>query len=763
MHQLKARGDAGWFLDKVVVFDPSLPGDVSFPCDRWLDAGKDDGKIERALLRARPAVAADNFTIETQTSARGEKSGIVGPVWPWVMLGGSAGKTEKLSLAPTDSKRAFRAGARDAFALCATPIGTLNTVTVGYSPTDDAAAPWLPEKLWVTTNTGDRTCWLIDGARGETGGKGWPNQRMLVLDTEKYKEEELAATAAAATSRGGSNAGGKVGRGRPHAIAITPTGLRVECWETADRPARRRGKETIDCWNREFVPSKSRTAKRNSTTDAAQFAKAYDMLDISVKRGESGLGFELGPIGSRGASVLKVIGGSPADGQLRIGDVLRTVNKRKVSGMAVDELQTIVRVAAQLDLSVLRKRAPIAKPSMAAAAVENETFLPQERSEPAPPSFSGRGTSSTFRDATSVRKAKGRRKAQKEATMLRTLLLDVPAACMGNYSALEDKLELLSREEKAQVYDTAKGGTGHAHARAVWRLVLALEVTANERIADQLDRLHIEFTTAAERVKVAAQQHTDAVKTLTAATEGGARASAAKRDADDEMIETPDSVPLQKAALDRGSAAYAATTKIDAAKKIEKRWQSELNKAHETLASKQAAVAQATKAKAVVKVRGPRQSTVCDASADPVLERATAELLKAKQNLSHADAAQRAGATRHANDSGVFPVAEAVQLATAEVKKATAAFEKADKSAQRLEKDRATGNTQLSDRQSMQSGASSPQSMATAPSKARFRKGMSEATMAKLATAIVNIAGHSKTALLSASDMFEALVDAGYR
>jgi hypothetical protein len=554
-----------------------------------------------------------------------------------------------------------------------------------------------------------------------------------------------------------------VGRGRPHAIAITPTGLRVECWETADRPARRRGKETIDCWNREFVPSKSRTAKRNSTTDAAQFAKAYDMLDISVKRGESGLGFELGPIGSRGASVLKVIGGSPADGQLRIGDVLRTVNKRKVSGMAVDELQTIVRVAAQLDLSVLRKRAPIAKPSMAAAAVENETFLPQERSEPAPPSFSGRGTSSTFRDATSVRKAKGRRKAQKEATMLRTLLLDVPAACMGNYSALEDKLELLSREEKAQVYDTAKGGTGHAHARAVWRLVLALEVTANERIADQLDRLHIEFTTAAERVKVAAQQHTDAVKTLTAATEGGARASAAKRNADDEMIETPDSVPLQKAALDRGSAAYAATTKIDAAKKIEKRWQSELNKAHETLASKQAAVAQATKAKAVVKVRGPRQSTVCDASADPVLERATAELLKAKQNLSHADAAQRAGATRHANDSGVFPVAEAVQLATAEVKKATAAFEKADKSAQRLEKDRATGNTQLSDRQSMQSGASSPQSMATAPSKARFRKGMSEATMAKLATAIVNIAGHSKTALLSASDMFEALVDAGYR
>ena len=55
-HQLTHLGaNAGWFLDKVAVYDPSLPGDVEFPCGRWLDVNKDDGKIERELPRARPA------------------------------------------------------------------------------------------------------------------------------------------------------------------------------------------------------------------------------------------------------------------------------------------------------------------------------------------------------------------------------------------------------------------------------------------------------------------------------------------------------------------------------------------------------------------------------------------------------------------------------------------------------------------------------------------------------------------------------------
>ena len=42
-------GFAGWFLDKVIINVPSLGQNVVFPCGRWLDKGKDDGKLEREL------------------------------------------------------------------------------------------------------------------------------------------------------------------------------------------------------------------------------------------------------------------------------------------------------------------------------------------------------------------------------------------------------------------------------------------------------------------------------------------------------------------------------------------------------------------------------------------------------------------------------------------------------------------------------------------------------------------------------------------
>jgi hypothetical protein len=39
-----------WLLDKVIIDCPSLGKSWTFPCNRWLAKGKDDGKTERELF-----------------------------------------------------------------------------------------------------------------------------------------------------------------------------------------------------------------------------------------------------------------------------------------------------------------------------------------------------------------------------------------------------------------------------------------------------------------------------------------------------------------------------------------------------------------------------------------------------------------------------------------------------------------------------------------------------------------------------------------
>ena len=43
-------GFAGWYLDNIIIDAPSLGKKWVFPAGRWLDKGKDDGKIETELF-----------------------------------------------------------------------------------------------------------------------------------------------------------------------------------------------------------------------------------------------------------------------------------------------------------------------------------------------------------------------------------------------------------------------------------------------------------------------------------------------------------------------------------------------------------------------------------------------------------------------------------------------------------------------------------------------------------------------------------------
>lgn len=747
-HQLKAKGDAGWFLDKVVVFDPTLPGDVEFPCNRWLATNKDDGKIERELVRSRVEKrATEKFTIETLTSKKGVKEGLGGPAWPWVMLVGSEGKTGKLALSAVEGKRAFRAGGRDAFTCHAEPVGDIKSVTVGYNPKEDDAAPWVPESVWVKPPDGTRTCWAIDGARAETGGKGWPNQRLLV---GKDKADDQAAKEGAGNEKTGS-----VRRGRPHVIAITPSGLKVECWDTAEGPPRRRGKEPMDCWNRDFVPSRSRTKKGGD--GAAALKKAFDLLELSIKRGDDGLGFVVREVGKRGAVVGQVLVDGPAGDKLQVGDTIRSVNKRKTTEMTREELDTIISVAAQLDLEVLRPRAPAPKPSVALDG-GTASLLPQENKAAAPASFSGRGASATFRDPDAVRRAKLGRKEREQVAHLRGLLLDVPAACRDEYRPLREKMARLSPAEKTEVFGMARQGSGHAHARAVWRRLLELEVAATERAVAELPDLHREAEAAAAAVETAAHQHGHASQMLEAALEAEARASAVKREADDELIAHPENRELQKRAVNCGTTEASATARAGAARKAEKRRQAELDAARAALRDRQAAVQRASDASArLAALGGPKKST--DKGVDPGLKKALAAVVKAKRNLAHAESAQRAGAVKHASDAGVFPVAEAVQKAAAEVERANAALEKAGTVAARARAQAA--------RQEAAADAANPPSATRrstiSASTTRAPRKMSQAALSKVADAILEVIGPFKADLLSIPDLHERMVDAGYR
>jgi hypothetical protein len=83
------------------------------------------------------------------------------------------------------------------------------------------------------------------------------------------------------------------------------------------------------------------------------------LWQVSVRQGPDGggPGFELAKTtASHGVKVVSVDKGGAADGGVRVGDVISLVNGKSVIGMPHEQLQTIVNVSAQLDLTLLRRK-----------------------------------------------------------------------------------------------------------------------------------------------------------------------------------------------------------------------------------------------------------------------------------------------------------------------------------------------------------------------------------------------------------------------
>eukprot|EP00039_Didymoeca_costata_P015122 m.252843 g.252843 ORF g.252843 m.252843 type:complete len:913 (+) comp16157_c2_seq4:201-2939(+) len=60
--------DSAWLLDKIVVVDPSLPGNVEFPCGHWFDDKKGDGRTQRDLVPLEDVGGKENNTPKTPTT-----------------------------------------------------------------------------------------------------------------------------------------------------------------------------------------------------------------------------------------------------------------------------------------------------------------------------------------------------------------------------------------------------------------------------------------------------------------------------------------------------------------------------------------------------------------------------------------------------------------------------------------------------------------------------------------------------------------------
>ncbi|KAK3743614.1 hypothetical protein QZH41_006013 [Actinostola sp. cb2023] len=174
-------GFAGWLLDKVIIDVPSLGQNVVFPCGRWLDKDKDDGKLERELNIAedsaqvyRPHIPYEITVYTSDVQGAGTSANV------FVVLCGVEGSTKEVVLADTDKKKkgTFNRASVNQFVKELDDIGpVIEKIRIGHD-NKGLGAGWHLEKVEIrrlsdedgssTTHTFPCNSWLAkdegDGA-----------------------------------------------------------------------------------------------------------------------------------------------------------------------------------------------------------------------------------------------------------------------------------------------------------------------------------------------------------------------------------------------------------------------------------------------------------------------------------------------------------------------------------------------------------------------------------------------------------------------
>ncbi|XP_070556277.1 uncharacterized protein [Ptychodera flava] len=142
-HDGKGPG-AGWFCQSVVIRDKKdAKKEFVFPCNKWLDEGLDDKKIERELLLKEEREIQPNDWLVWVTTGREGSSSTTSKVMLFAY--GSKGPSEGLVLG-SGKDGYFYPGVTDEFKVNLGSIGDLFKVRIGHNNADDEPS-WYLEKV----------------------------------------------------------------------------------------------------------------------------------------------------------------------------------------------------------------------------------------------------------------------------------------------------------------------------------------------------------------------------------------------------------------------------------------------------------------------------------------------------------------------------------------------------------------------------------------------------------------------------------------
>eukprot|EP00041_Stephanoeca_diplocostata_P039053 m.1583640 g.1583640 ORF g.1583640 m.1583640 type:complete len:1184 (+) comp25320_c0_seq19:352-3903(+) len=440
--------DCRWHVEKVVVFDPSLPGDVVFTCGKWLGKAHPDGVLE-VELTAGNTVPTCGYEIVTRTSKKMLPSGISGPAWPTVVVHGkrpasfssSSSKngategvpvaadfdTEPFVLQPGDDRPHFGPGRQDTFTfengVC---LEHITSVTVSFAGASTGSAgtlsAWNVASIRVTAREAGKALAsaLFKCAGVAIGGAG-NGQTTRTFTRDESPAQHIPAPTPPPTRRSGT---------------ITATGLWVATTLAdnghAPRPrtgtvTRRDGTRGIDCWNRDYKPSRPTQAKVKSSATVRE-----QSLSVLLKRAADGASFgavfTVQPDGR--LHVDDVTPNTPAATHLARGDVIESINGTDAARLTSADVAKILRDADRLALRMTR----LTRHTVHSLAVETGTHSLFDQQQPQRNGSQKQGTA-TFRDANTIERAKRKQQLQKSMDTAKSLMTLLPVTRRRQYVA----------------------------------------------------------------------------------------------------------------------------------------------------------------------------------------------------------------------------------------------------------------------------------------------------------------------------------------
>jgi hypothetical protein len=140
----------GWFVERVTVTNETTGQQLVFPCHRWLDRDRDDGKMTRTLRSGSPQRATAEYFVEVATGAQSTVQ--LAHAGVFVDISGAEGRTGRLQLSGPNAR--FQPSGVDTFTLRQQPdVGVMDALDLGYS---GEGGKWHCDWIQVTnTTTGD--------------------------------------------------------------------------------------------------------------------------------------------------------------------------------------------------------------------------------------------------------------------------------------------------------------------------------------------------------------------------------------------------------------------------------------------------------------------------------------------------------------------------------------------------------------------------------------------------------------------------------